>query len=253
MNIIGNPGVDKANFELWSFAVSSINGCSHCMVAHEHALREAGVDREAILEALKVAAIVVRGRAGDQHCPNPGRRRLDTARRLPLCGLERSRSASICVAASNLPASRSTTDTARSARSWSVANGQILDEDHNRVTDNDQTLHAELGIIRWAVANMAPVHRIRATVYTSCEPCPMCAGAHAWAGLGRIVYATSCAQLTCWLTEWQAADTPVAMLPVTTVVPRAVVDGPAPDFEAEMKSLYETGIAGERTVLGPST
>ena len=58
MNIIGNPGVDKANFELWSFAVSSINGCSHCMVAHEHTLRESGVDREAILEALKVAAIV---------------------------------------------------------------------------------------------------------------------------------------------------------------------------------------------------
>jgi lipoyl-dependent peroxiredoxin subunit D len=58
MNVIGNPGVDKANFELWSFAVSSINGCSHCMVAHEHALREAGVEREAVLEALKVAAIV---------------------------------------------------------------------------------------------------------------------------------------------------------------------------------------------------
>ncbi|GAB7146501.1 alkyl hydroperoxide reductase [Mycobacterium riyadhense] len=58
MNIIANPGVDKANFELWSFAVSSINGCSHCMVAHEHTLREAGVGREAVLEALKVAAIV---------------------------------------------------------------------------------------------------------------------------------------------------------------------------------------------------
>jgi len=55
MNIIANPGVDKANFELW---VSSINGCSHCMVAHEHTLREAGVDRESIFEALKVAAIV---------------------------------------------------------------------------------------------------------------------------------------------------------------------------------------------------
>src|SRR6202008_2313670 len=61
ISIIGNPGVDKANFELWSFAVSSINGCSHCVVAHEHTLREAGVDREAILEALKVAAIVTGG------------------------------------------------------------------------------------------------------------------------------------------------------------------------------------------------
>jgi lipoyl-dependent peroxiredoxin subunit D len=58
MNIIANPGVSKANFELWSLAVSAINGCSHCVAAHEHTLREAGVEREAILEALKVAAIV---------------------------------------------------------------------------------------------------------------------------------------------------------------------------------------------------
>ncbi|TYQ11286.1 UNVERIFIED_ORG: alkyl hydroperoxide reductase subunit D [Gordonia westfalica J30] len=58
MNIIGNPGVDKAAFELWSFAVSSINGCGHCVAAHENTLREAGVEREAILEALKVASIV---------------------------------------------------------------------------------------------------------------------------------------------------------------------------------------------------
>jgi len=58
MNIIGNPGVTKANFELWCFAVSSINGCPDCVTAHEKTLREAGVSREAILEALKVAAIV---------------------------------------------------------------------------------------------------------------------------------------------------------------------------------------------------
>jgi len=58
MNIIANPGVDKVNFELWSFAVSSINGCSHCMVAHEHTLREAGMSRETVLEALKAAAII---------------------------------------------------------------------------------------------------------------------------------------------------------------------------------------------------
>jgi tRNA(Arg) A34 adenosine deaminase TadA len=119
------------------------------------------------------------------------------------------------------------------------ANGKTLYEDHNRVTDEDQTLHAELGIVRWAVANMAPVQRIRATVYTSCEQCPMCAAAHAWAGLGRIVYATSNAQLTRWLTEWHAPTPPVAMLPVATVAPRAVVDGPAPELEEEMTSLYE--------------
>lgn len=58
MNIIANPGVNKANFELWCFAVSSINGCPDCLVAHEHALREAGISREAVQEALKAAAIV---------------------------------------------------------------------------------------------------------------------------------------------------------------------------------------------------
>ena len=118
------------------------------------------------------------------------------------------------------------------------ADGQTRYEDHNRVTDDDQTLHAELGVVRWVVANLAPVHRIRATVYTSCEQCPMCAAAHAWAGLGRIVYATSCAQLTEWLTEWRAPTPPVAMLPISTVAPRAVVDGPAAELEEEMKSLY---------------
>ena len=119
------------------------------------------------------------------------------------------------------------------------ANGQTLYEDHNRVTDDDQTLHAEMGVIRWAVANLAPVQRIRVTLYTSCEHCPMCAATHAWAGLGRIVYATSNVQLTDWLTEWDVPAPPVVMLPVRTVAPRAVVDGPAPELEEEMKALYE--------------
>jgi tRNA(Arg) A34 adenosine deaminase TadA len=119
------------------------------------------------------------------------------------------------------------------------AGGQTLYEDHNRVTDDDQTLHAEMGVIRWAVTNLAPVQRIRTTLYTSCEHCPMCAATHAWAGLGRIVYATSNVQLTDWLTEWDAPALPVVMLPVRVVTPRAVVDGPVPELEDEMKALYE--------------
>ncbi|EGD54012.1 alkyl hydroperoxide reductase [Gordonia neofelifaecis] len=58
MNIIGNPGVDKVNFELWSLAVSAINGCEHCVGAHEAVVREGGQDREVVFEALKVASIV---------------------------------------------------------------------------------------------------------------------------------------------------------------------------------------------------
>ncbi|UGY00465.1 carboxymuconolactone decarboxylase family protein [Bradyrhizobium quebecense] len=58
MNVIGNPGADKSDFELWSLAVSAINGCGACIDAHEKTLRAAGVSSEAIQTAVRFAAIV---------------------------------------------------------------------------------------------------------------------------------------------------------------------------------------------------
>ncbi|MGW8378765.1 alkyl hydroperoxide reductase [Streptomyces sp. ODS28] len=58
MNVIGNPGVEKVDFELWSLAVSAINGCGMCLDSHEQVLRKAGVDRETIQEAFKIASVV---------------------------------------------------------------------------------------------------------------------------------------------------------------------------------------------------
>jgi lipoyl-dependent peroxiredoxin subunit D len=58
MNVIGNPGVAKADFELWSLAVSALNGCGQCLDSHEQVLRKAGVDRETVQEAFKIAAVV---------------------------------------------------------------------------------------------------------------------------------------------------------------------------------------------------
>ncbi|WP_454631764.1 carboxymuconolactone decarboxylase family protein [Bradyrhizobium cenepequi] len=58
MNVIGNPGVDRADFELWSLAVSAINGCGACIDAHEKALQEAGVPSSAIQTAVRFAAII---------------------------------------------------------------------------------------------------------------------------------------------------------------------------------------------------
>jgi len=58
MNVIGKPGVEKADFELWSLAVSAINGCGMCIDAHEHELRKAGVTAEAIQAAVRIAAVV---------------------------------------------------------------------------------------------------------------------------------------------------------------------------------------------------
>ena len=58
MNVIGNPGVDKADFELWSLAVSAINGCGACIDAHEKTLHEAGVASASIQTAVRFAAII---------------------------------------------------------------------------------------------------------------------------------------------------------------------------------------------------
>ena len=116
--------------------------------------------------------------------------------------------------------------------------GQRLFEDRNRVKGGNHTRHPELAIALWAVENMAPAERAEAVVYTSGEHCPMCAAAHAWVGLGRIVYAVSSAQLTSWLGEWNAPPSPVAGLPINTVAPGLPVDGPAAVLEDEMKALY---------------
>jgi len=58
MNIIANHGVDKLDFELWSLAVSAVNGCQACLESHEKVVVKAGASREAVQEAVKIAAIV---------------------------------------------------------------------------------------------------------------------------------------------------------------------------------------------------
>jgi len=58
MNVIANPGTARENFELWSLAVSAVNGCGRCITAHEKVLREAGVTREQIQAAVRIASVV---------------------------------------------------------------------------------------------------------------------------------------------------------------------------------------------------
>lgn len=58
MNIIANPGIDKMDFEIWSLAVSAVNGCQYCLQAHEKTLREHGVSQEQIQASVRVAATV---------------------------------------------------------------------------------------------------------------------------------------------------------------------------------------------------
>lgn len=117
--------------------------------------------------------------------------------------------------------------------------GEVLFEDHNHVLAGDPTQHPELAIAQWAGAHLSAAERAECTVYTSGEHCPMCAAAHGWVGLGRIVYAASSAQLRAWRLAWGAPASPVAPLAITDVVPSAVVDGPAPELEHELRALHE--------------
>jgi lipoyl-dependent peroxiredoxin subunit D len=58
MNVLANPGVDKIDFELWSLAVSAVNGCGACLDAHESELKKRGVTAQVIQAALRIAAVV---------------------------------------------------------------------------------------------------------------------------------------------------------------------------------------------------
>lgn len=73
--------------------------------------------------------------------------------------------------------------------------GAVLAEASNTVRrDNDISAHPELKLARWAARELDPAMAARTTMYTSCQPCGMCAGGIARSGLGRVVYALSAEQ-----------------------------------------------------------
>ncbi|MEW2447186.1 nucleoside deaminase [Streptomyces parvulus] len=118
------------------------------------------------------------------------------------------------------------------------ADGTVLAEDRNRVAGGDRTRHPEFELARWSAAHLTPAERAAATVYTSGEHCPMCAAAHAWVGLGRIVYVASSEQLGGWLAELGAAAPPVRPLAVREVAPDVTVEGPVPELTGEIHALH---------------
>jgi tRNA(Arg) A34 adenosine deaminase TadA len=101
--------------------------------------------------------------------------------------------------------------------------GDVLAEDRNTVlTGRDITAHPELKLARWAGRRLDPDVVRQTTMYTSCQPCPMCAGAIARSGLGRVVFALSGEQL-------QELKPPAAASPDAAAV---AYEGPALFAEA---------------------
>ncbi|WP_329297405.1 nucleoside deaminase [Streptomyces sp. NBC_00659] len=126
------------------------------------------------------------------------------------------------------------------------ADGKILAEERNREsTTGDPTAHPEFELARWAAAHLSPEARATATVYTSGEHCPMCAAAHGWVGLGRIVYASSSQQARDWKAEWGVPITsPLSPLSIQDVVPGLDVAGPVPELAEQVRDLqwrFRTG------------
>lgn len=58
MNVIGQPGIDKVDFELFSLAVSAMNGCGRCIDAHEAVLKGAGISADIIQTSVRIGAVM---------------------------------------------------------------------------------------------------------------------------------------------------------------------------------------------------
>lgn len=127
--------------------------------------------------------------------------------------------------------------------------GKVLKEDRNRInTNKDSTYHPELKLAQWAEKNVRdPAERAATTVYTSGEHCAMCSAAHAWCGLGRIVYATSTKQLGEWEGKLHIKPAHIAGLSIKEVAPGIDVAGPGSDDL--VKEVHEMHVESAKRAL----
>lgn len=82
-------------------------------------------------------------------------------------------------------------DTPFGARLVSSDGVVLLEASNSTVSAHDATAHAEINLVRGASSRYSPAELVRTTLYSSAEPCAMCAGAIAWSGIGRVIYALS--------------------------------------------------------------
>lgn len=115
--------------------------------------------------------------------------------------------------------------------------GHLRAEAHNRdASSGDPTRHAELELCQWAAGQLSADERAGATIYTSGEPCPMCAAAQGWVGIGRLVFAMSAAQLAVLSSDLDAPA--IAPLPATMVAPGLTALGPDPSLSPILTALH---------------
>ncbi|EEY17452.1 CMP/dCMP deaminase [Verticillium alfalfae VaMs.102] len=145
---------------------------------------------------------------------------------------------------SSSPRSPSSPATTHSALSSSPSSGKILHQDRNRTVTGrhgdgkpDSTYHPEIELARWAQQNLGADERAASVVYTSGEHCAMCSLAHAYCGLGKIVFVSSTNQYRAWLAEFGAPTPQVANLGIADVAPHIPIEGPIDGLVDEVKEL----------------
>ena len=117
--------------------------------------------------------------------------------------------------------------------------GGLRAEGRNREwSDDDPTSHPELALARWAARNLSAAERAAATMYTSGEHCPMCAAAHGWVGIGRLVFVMSTPQLVELRATLGLPAGPVAPLRAQDVAPQVTVLGPEPSLLEAVAELH---------------
>ena len=119
------------------------------------------------------------------------------------------------------------------------ANNQVVLEAENTViTERDCTGHAETNLVRLATRRFTPAQLTGSTLYTSTEPCAMCAGAIHWSQIGRVVYALS--EVDLYAIIGFAPDQ--LRLPCREVFARSQrpvqVDGPVAALDMEARAVH---------------
>ena len=123
-----------------------------------------------------------------------------------------------------------------------VQDGCLLAAAHNTVwRDGDPTAHAEVNGIRAAAAKLHSIQLTGCTLYTTCEPCPMCLAAIHWAKIDRVVYGATIADATAaGFTELSVPAAELARLGGSSLI---VEPGPLRDECRELFRLWkETGL-----------
>ena len=119
-------------------------------------------------------------------------------------------------------------------------NDQVLLQAENTVvTERDGTGHAETNLVRLATRHYSTDQLARCTLYSSTEPCAMCAGAIYWSGIGRVVYALSEVELY----DIVGPSPDQLVLPCREVFAHSqravVVAGPMLELNAEARAVHD--------------